>query len=80
MTILNRRSFVAALAASLSSATAAQASGEQVVPEHPDLLAMSDRLPTTLQSYKDAAAKVHSIAKTLCGCRPFCKSICLVLR
>jgi hypothetical protein len=25
---------------------------------------MSDRLPATLQSYKDAAAKVHSIAKT----------------
>ena len=64
MTILNRRSFVAALAASLSSATAAHASGEQVAPEHPDLLAMSDRLPATLQSYKDAAAKVHSIAKT----------------
>ena len=64
MTILDRRSFVSVLTASFSSATAAKASGEQVAPEHPDLLAMSDRLPKALQSYKDAADKARSIAET----------------
>lgn len=64
MTNLNRRSFVAALAASLSSVTVAQASGSNATPENPDLIALSDRLPATLQTYKDAAAQVQQIAET----------------
>lgn len=64
MPFIDRRSFVAALAASLTSATAAQASGRHSMPEHPDLLAMSDQLPGVLQSYKDAASEVQNIAKT----------------
>lgn len=34
------------------------------MPEHPDLLAMSDQLPGVLQAYKDAAGEVQTIAKT----------------
>lgn len=64
MTQFDRRSFVAALAASLTSATTVQASGEPTMPEHPDLLAMSDQIPDALQAYKDAAARVRSIVQT----------------
>jgi len=64
MTNLNRRSFVAALAASLSSVTVARATDSDAALENPDLIALSDRLPATLQTYKDAAARVQQIADT----------------
>lgn len=64
MSFLNRRSFVAALATSLAAATTANAAGDQTLHEHPDLIALSDRLPVALQSYKEAAAHVRHIAET----------------
>lgn len=64
MTDFNRRSFVSALAVSLTSASAAQASGGQSLSEDPDLLALSDQLPAVLQAYKDAARKVQNIEET----------------
>lgn len=64
MARLDRRSFVAALAGSLTAAAASQASGREVVSEHPDLLAMSDRLPDVLRRYRDAANRVRSIEQT----------------
>ncbi|MEL7319742.1 MAG: hypothetical protein AAFN04_14000 [Pseudomonadota bacterium] len=60
----NRRSFIATLATSLSTAAAVHAEGSEAVSEHPALLEMSDRLPATLQCYRDAASEVQSIADT----------------
>jgi len=62
MTNLNRRSFVAALAASFSTAATAQASGSPEALEHPALVEMSDRLPGVLQAYQKAEARVQAIA------------------
>lgn len=59
MTKLSRRSFVAALATSMTAA--AQASS--TVSEHPDLLAMADRLPGVLQDYRNANERVAEIEK-----------------
>ncbi len=60
---LSRRSFVAALAASLASATTAQADGAQAIAEHPELVAMSDQLPLVRQNFKDTETEIRSIVK-----------------
>jgi len=59
----NRRSFIATLATSLSSVAAVQAAGKEATSEHPELLKMSDRLPNTLQAYRDTAERVKDIVK-----------------
>lgn len=60
----SRRSFMTALTATLTAASAAEASRGPVATEHPDLLAMSDRLPDALQAYNDAAGRVRAIEET----------------
>lgn len=63
MTHIDRRSFVAALATSLTAASATQVTGAEMQ-EHPDLIALSDQLPGALQAYKDAAVHVKNIVAT----------------
>lgn len=62
---LNRRTFVTTLVTSLTApaTTAALSVPIESLTEHPELIAMGDRLPDVLQSYRDAASEVSSIAE-----------------